>query len=120
MECAKLQHADWMPVGSFIRPVPAALYCYQVLKVSNGDDEGRARLVCKRFGYDQETQRPVVDGHQSTSYLNNLKPVIDGLWKEQWELNTPRWSCVPLYWRKMHLDEVKRSSNYPAVQLSLF
>ena len=111
--------ASHPPLGSFIRPVPAALYCYQVIKVIPEDAESPECLFCKRFGYDPETQRPVQDGDQDIHYLNGLKQVMDGVWKDEWEFDTPRWTCVPLYWRKMHIDDVKTAGDSPAIQLSL-
>jgi hypothetical protein len=33
------------PLGSFIRPVPAALYCYQVIKVTPEDADGPECLL---------------------------------------------------------------------------
>ena len=46
--------------------------------------------------------------------------LLDGVWKDEWEFETPLWSCVPLYWRKMYIDDVKRAGYSPATQLSLF
>ena len=108
------------PIGSFIRPVPTAMYCYQVIKVIQEDEEGPECIYCKRFGYDPKTQRPVKDGRQDIHYLYGLKQVFDGVWKDEWNVETPRWSCVPLYWRKMYIDDVKRAGYSPATQLSLF
>jgi hypothetical protein len=106
-------------IGDFIRPVPSTSYCYQVLKVHQGGDHGPECISCKRFGYDHETQRPVEDGHQDTHYLSGLKKIMDGVWKYGWEL-TPRWLGVPLYWRKMRIDDVKRAGDNSTIQLSLF
>lgn len=107
------------PLGSFIRPVPADLYCYQVVKIFPESDDDQECLVCKRFGYDQETQRPVQDGDHDIHYLKGLHQVLDGVWKDEWQYDTPRWRCVPLYWRKMQTDDIKRAGDSPSTQLSL-
>jgi len=77
------------PIGSFIRPVPTAMYCYQVIKGIQEDEEGPECIYCKRFGYDPKTQRPVKDGRQDIHYLYGLKQVFDGVWKEEWNVKKP-------------------------------
>jgi len=112
--------ADHPLLGRFIRPVPSALYCFQVIEFFPEDDNDVNCLVCKRFGYDPETQRPVQDGIQSIGYLKGLKQVADGVLKDEWPFDTPRWMCVPLYWRRMEIEEVLRRDESTETQLSLF
>lgn len=40
-------------------------------------------------------------GGHGIHYLTGLKPVADGVWKDEWEHATPRWSCCPLYYRRI-------------------
>lgn len=91
-----------------------------MIKVIPEDADGKECLFCTRFGYDPETQRPVRDGQQDTHYLNGLTRIFDGVWKDEWEFDAPRWMCVPLYWRKMRIDDVKVADHSSAIQLSLF
>jgi len=107
-------------IGEFIRPVPAASYCYQILKVITENAEGQECIFCKRFGYDNQAQRPVQDGDQDIQYLYGLKQISGVVWKDEWEFDTPRLSCVPLAWKKMPISDVQRPANSHAIQLSIF
>lgn len=78
------------------------MYCYQVVKVIPSDKEGPEQWWCKRYGY--ADGQPVKDGHQDIHYLNGLKSILPGIWKDEWEFDTPRWSCCPLYYRQMNTD----------------
>ena len=55
--------------------------------------------------------RPVGRFH----YLNGLNPVAEGVWKDEWKHATPRWTCCPLYYRRinvrgqMSLSDLRRS-----------
>jgi hypothetical protein len=88
-------------LGIFIRPVPELLYCFEVVKVVPRERDDGDQWHCKRWGYDPQTKQPVADGHQDTHYLNNLRDVLPGVWKDEWQAESWRWRCCPLYYRVM-------------------
>ena len=89
-------------IGTFIRPVPKAGYCFEIIKVVPGDNEGEEQWWCKHYGCDENGQ-PFKDGRQDIHYLSGLKKVATGVWKDEWEFETPRWSCCPLYYRRLEV-----------------
>jgi len=88
-------------IGTFIRPVPKKLYCFEVVKVIPADINGPEQWWCKRYGYNQTTGEPIKDGHHDIHYLNGLQAIAPGVWKDEWEHGTPRWISCPLYYRKI-------------------
>lgn len=86
-------------LGSFIRPVGSFAYCFELVRIVPRDEEGDEQWQLRRWGL--KDGAPVKDGHQSMSYLNGLKRVLPGVWKDEWKFDTPRWSCCPLYYRLM-------------------
>jgi hypothetical protein len=91
-------------LGSYIRPVGKHLmYCYQVVKVLPECRDHAEQWWCMRFGMDPAERQPIKDGHQNVSYLNGLKQVAPGVWKDEWEFETPRWSCCPIYYRALQV-----------------
>ena len=90
------------PIGAYLRPAGKAYaYCLRVLEVYPPDqDDPREGLKLERWGLAGGV--PVKDGHQSNSWLRGLRRVAPGVWKDQWEFDTPRWSCCPLYYRLMN------------------
>ena len=48
-----------------------------------------------------DDHQPVTDGHQGITYLSGLKQVLPDVWRDEWRPDTPRWSCCPIYYRKM-------------------
>lgn len=89
------------PIGAYLRPVGQGYgYCLRVVEVFPPDqDDPREGLKFERWG--QADGVPVKDGHQSHSWMRGLRRVAPGVWKDQWEFDTPRWSCCPLYYRLM-------------------
>lgn len=87
-------------IGTFIRPVGNYAYCYEVMRVIDEDRTSNEQWWCKRFGLSKD-QQPVKDGHHDTHYLNGLKEVMPGVYRDEWKADTPRWSCCPLYYRQM-------------------
>lgn len=87
--------------GTFIRPVGVSGYCLEVVRVVPRDDEGDEQWQCRRHGMD-EHQQPINDGGPNNiHYLNGLKQIAPGVWKDEWLPYTPRWSCCPLYYRRI-------------------
>jgi len=87
--------------GTFIRPVGRYQYCYEVIRILPRDQEGEEQWWCKRWGLGQDLQPMDDGGGHGIHYLNGLKPVADGVWKDEWEHATPRWTCCPLYYRRI-------------------
>jgi len=88
------------PPGTFIRPVGGFHYCLEVVCVLPEDGEGPEQWQCRRWGMDEDRQ-PVKDGHSDMHYLNGLKQVAPGVWKDEWEFDTQRWLSCPLYYRRI-------------------
>lgn len=92
-------------IGTFIRPAGRYKYCLEVLRVLPADDTGPEQWQCRRWGLSADKCRPVDDGHcgeaRGMSYLNDLKYLRPGCWKDEWLGPYPRWNCVPLYWLRM-------------------
>ncbi len=86
--------------GTFIRPVGFFGYCLEVVRVVPEDKDGPEQWQCRRWGMDAHLQ-PLKDEHSGMRYLNNLKPVAPGVWKDEWEFDTPRWFSCPLYYRRI-------------------
>jgi hypothetical protein len=86
--------------GAFIRPVGNYGYCLEVVRVLPEDGEGPEQWQCKRWGMNEDRQ-PMKDGHSDMHYLNGLKQVAPGVWKDEWEFDTPRWLSCPLYYRRI-------------------
>ena len=87
--------------GTYIRPVGRYQYCYEVVRILPRDQEGEEQWWCKRWGLGPDRQ-PMDDGRgHGIHYLNGLKPVADGVWKDEWKHATPRWTCCPLYYRRI-------------------
>jgi hypothetical protein len=75
-------------------------YCLRVIEVYPPDDDDRREgLKLERWG--QAGGQPIKDGHQNHSWMRGLRRVLPGVWKDQWEFDTPRWGCCPLYYRLM-------------------
>lgn len=83
------------PTGSlFIRPAGAGYgYCYRVISITNG------QYHLERWG--KKDNLPFDDGHVNDGHYIHLKEILPGLWKDEWEFNTPRWSCCPLYYKRI-------------------
>jgi hypothetical protein len=89
-------------LGAFIRPVGDYGYCLEVVKVLVGDAEGE-QWHCRRWGMNDHRQ-PVADGHgHGISFLSGLIQVAPGVWRDEWEFDTPRWTCCPLYYRRIDI-----------------
>lgn len=86
--------------GTFIRPVGVHGYCLEVVRVVPRDDEGDEQWQCKRWGMDGNRQ-PMKDGHSDMHYLSGLKEIAPGVWKDEWEFDSPHWMCCPLYYRRI-------------------
>lgn len=86
--------------GTFVRPVGNYAYCLEVVRVIPENEDGPEQWQCRRYGLD-ESRQPFKDGHSDMHYLNNLKPVAPGVWKDEWDSIYPRWSCCPLYYRRI-------------------
>jgi hypothetical protein len=86
--------------GTFIRPVGVFGYCLEVVRVVAADDESGEQWQCRRYGMDEQRQ-PFKDGHSDMHYMNNLKQIAPGVWKDEWPFDTPRWMCCPLYYRRI-------------------
>lgn len=89
------------PIGAYIRPVGREYtYALRVLKVLPEDNEGPEQWQCERWGL--KDGKPFNDGARSgIHYLDGLKEVLPGVWKDEWEFDTPRWRCVPLYYKRI-------------------
>lgn len=87
-------------IGTFIRPVGNYSYCYEVIRVIDEDHTSSEQWWCKRFGKSSDHQ-PVKDGHHDIHYLDGLKEVMPGVYRDEWKADTPRWSCCPLYYKKI-------------------
>lgn len=98
-------------LGTFLRPVGMGYgYCYQLVKVHPpSEDDPRECFEVKRWG--MQDGLPVYDGHDEHHWLKGLRRVLPGVWKDEWEFDTPRWRCCPLYYRDMDTG--------PAGQMSL-
>ncbi|MCK9386145.1 MAG: hypothetical protein M0Q15_16160 [Nevskia sp.] len=106
--------------GSFIRPAGRGYsYCMEIVRVIAEDAEGPEQWQCKRWGLD-ENKQPIKDGHSDMHYLNNLKTVAPGVWKDEWNQPTPRWSCCPLYYRAIELSDPLYFRCNSRQQLGLF
>lgn len=94
--------------GSFLRPVGREYrYCYQVMDVLEPCEEWpRGHLTMKRWGLD-ENRQPVDDGHLGNRYLAGLTQMAPDIWKDEWEHDTPRWMCCPLYYRRIEVGGQK-------------
>lgn len=91
--------------GSFIRPAGRGYaYCLEIVRVIAESDKGPEQWQCRRWGMD-ENKQPIKDGHSEMCYLNDLKTVAPGVWKDEWKHQAPRWICCPLYWRAIDLDD---------------
>lgn len=90
--------------GTFVRPVGVHGYCLEIVRVVPRDDEGPEQWHCRRWGMDANRQ-PINDGQSGMQsgmcYLNGLKQIAPGVWKDEWEFDTPRWMCCPLYYRRI-------------------
>lgn len=94
-----------MQPGTFIRPAGKGYrYCYEVVKVVPRCSDSGEQWHCKRWGLSHDLQ-PVKDGGgHDLHYLSNLKLIRPGVWKDEWEHDTPsRWACCPLYYRAIDL-----------------
>ncbi len=89
-------------IGTFIRPVGVS-YCLELVKVVP-PTEGWNELEqwhLRRFGLSDDKTTPIKDGHQDIHYISGLKQVAPDVWKDEWDCDTPRWRCCPLYYRRM-------------------
>lgn len=93
-------------IGTFIRPVGSYAYCLELVRIIPRDHEGEEQWQLRRYGL--KDGKPFKDGHQSMSYLSGLKRVLPGVWKDEWEHDTPRWTCCPLYYRLMTDGRLQR------------
>lgn len=89
------------PLGSFIRPAGNYAYCLELILVFPEDSDSPEQWHLKRWGIDSQKQ-PVSDGRSDgLRYISNLKKIASDVWKDEWEFDTPRWHCCPLYYRLM-------------------
>lgn len=92
-------------IGSFIRPVGPYSYCLELVRVVPRDSEGDEQWHLRRYAL--KDGKPVKDGHQSISYISGLKHVLPNVWKDEWEFDTKRWRCCPLYYRLMNSHQAQ-------------
>ena len=87
--------------GTYIRPVGFS-YCLEVIRTWDGSDGVNEGIEARRHGLSDEKQ-PCNDGlgRGSNHFLSGLIEVIPGVWRDPWEFNTRRWSCCPLYYRRI-------------------
>jgi hypothetical protein len=88
-------------LGSFLRPVGKGFaYCLELVGIyPPSKDEPRMTFEFKRWG--MKDGRPFYDGHRDHSWLKGLRQVLPGVWKDEWEFDSPRWCCCPLYYRSI-------------------
>lgn len=87
------QFAKTMQAGTFIRPVGRYKYCLEVLRVVETNN-GWNQWQCKRWGMDKNKQ-PFRDKHANMHYLNDLKFVAPGVFKDECR----PWEFIALYYR---------------------
>lgn len=98
-------------IGTFVRPVGGYGYCLKVVNVIPADRDGDEQWQCRRYGMADDRRTIIEDGHQHMAYINNLREIAPGIWKDEWICDTPRWLCCPLYYRMMDV---------PGQQMGLF
>ncbi len=86
--------------GTFVRPVGSYGYCLEIVRFVPEDDDGPEQWQCRRWGMD-ENKQPLRDDHSGMRYLDGLKPVAPGVWKDERESDMPRWMGCPLYYRRI-------------------
>ena len=91
------------PVGAYLRAVGQGYgYCLRVVRNFQPDPADRDQEGTEFERWGMKDGIPIRDGHHDHCWLYGLKLVLPGVWKDEWEHDTPRWSCCPLYYRIMN------------------